>query len=90
MGKHNQLAIQIIDGQIAPRYLASTIEVTVTKAVITTQGTVEENPIVDIQGIDSEGQEYFLSMTGRIFINLSSAIEGAAQRQHPMSDKPTN
>lgn len=90
MGKHNQLVVEIIDGVLAPRYPASVIEITVTKAVITTQGTVCNAPIVDIQAIDSGGQEYFLSMTGGIFQKLAAAIDGAGARKYETSDKPTN
>lgn len=88
MSKHNQLAIEITDGQIAPRYPATTKELTVNKAVITTQGTQKGAPIVDLQVTAPDGTEFFLSMTGNIFITLGGAVEVAALRQYPVSDKP--
>ena len=90
MGKHSRLTIEIIDGKIAPRYHTNVRELMANKAVITSQGTVNDNPIVDIQMSDANGNEYFFSLTGAIFQNLAAAIEGAKARKHETSDKPTS
>jgi len=90
MSKHNQLTVEIIDGTLAPRYSISTKELTTNKAVITTQGTVSNAPIVDIQLTDDKGDKFFFAMTGGIFQNLAAAIEGAGARKYETSDKPVN
>lgn len=90
MSSHNQLTVEIIDGKLAPRYPITTKELEVTKAVITTQGTISNAPIVDLQLRDKEGNEFFIAMTGGIFMNLGAAIAGAGAREYETSDKPTN
>lgn len=77
------LKIKLNPGKVAPRYEPDKIkQLEVHTAVITEQGMVSGLPMVDIQMTDTEGNEYFFMITGRLINGLSAAIHGANVRNH--------
>lgn len=82
MGSPNSVSLELIRGSIAPRYPQSIKELTITNVVITEQGTQGGWPIVDLQMVDSNGNEYFAMVTGQIVNTISAAIKGVNVRNH--------
>lgn len=81
------LKVEIVRGGMAPRYdPTKTKELTLTKAIITEQGTASKLPLVDFVFTDSDGQEYFTMVTGRIINTVSAAIRGVNMRIHGIEE----
>lgn len=76
------LNIQIIKGNVAPRYVNGSTELTINKAVITEKGMQSELPLVDFQMTDEAGNIYFTAISGRLINALSAAIKGVNLRNH--------
>ena len=77
------LKVELVHGDMAPRYdPTKTRELTLTKAVITEQGTASNLPLVDLVFVDGDGQEYFTMVTGRIINAVARAIRGVNLRIH--------
>ena len=83
----NNLNIKLNPGHVAPRYdPGETKQLEVQTAVITEQGMVSGFPLVDIQMKDSDGNEYFFMIPGRLINSLSAAIHGVNVRNHGIAE----
>jgi hypothetical protein len=81
------LAIELVDGSLAPRYEPSKVEMlSLDKAVITERGTEGGLPLVDFQMTSIDGKEYFFAVTGRLVLSLAAAIRGVNDRNHGVSE----
>ena len=76
-----ELNIKINPGDFAPRYANEVKQLELKTAVITTEGMASGSPLVDLQLVDADGNEYFTMSSGAIFQALAQAIAGAAKRQ---------
>lgn len=74
----NDLKVKIFDSvEDAPRYDASVIALTLDKACVVKNGTINGNPTVDLVLYDKNGKEYLAMVTGGIIKMLSGVVEGA-------------
>lgn len=80
------LTINLVPGNVAPRYTENDIELTVDNAVITEQGMQSGLPLIDIVLTDANGKKYFTALSGRIVQTLSKAIDGVNIRNHGVAD----
>ena len=78
----SSLVIKINPGSVAPRYTEETKQLIAETAVITEKGMQNGLPMIDIQMKDTEGNEYFFMLTGRLFQMLGKAIDGVNIRNH--------
>lgn len=79
----NSIAIKIVEGGVAPRYNPEqTKQLEARVAVITENGMQSGLPVVDIQMVDAEGNEYFFMVTGRIFNSVTDIIKAVNMKNH--------
>lgn len=61
----------------APKYGEDWKLLRLENALIVKHGTVGDNPTVDLQLVDAEGNKYLVMATGGIVSMLGSAVKGA-------------
>lgn len=76
----SKLAIEILAGNVAPRYDTDITQLTAQKAVITQHGMESGMPILDLQFTDADGNQYFTMISGNIVTMLCGAMAGVIQR----------
>lgn len=77
------LEVEIVGGNIAPRYEPGVVtELSADKAVITEKGMESGLPLIDIQLTGPDGKKYFAVLTGRVVLTLCGAIRGVNLRNH--------
>jgi len=81
------MKIQILEGNVAPRYTARIIKTAVDNVVVTEEGmkrpgTKKGFPLVDFQLSDDYGNNYYLAVTGSHLLMLAAAIKGINLRNH--------
>ena len=77
-----QLAVELLPGNIAPRYTIDDCELSINKAVITEKGMQSGLPLVDLQMKDADGNINYTALSGRIVNAISAAIKGVNLRNH--------
>lgn len=79
-----KLSIEIVHGNVAPRYdKSTTTQLSPTKSIVTTQGMVSGKPLVDFQMVDDKGNKYFFMITGDLIKGLAQVVEGC---NNPVAD----
>lgn len=81
----NYLAIDLVPGNIGPRYDEGT-ELMCVGATITEQGMESGLPFVDFRMRGPDGQFYLLVLTGRVINALSATIKGVNKRNHGIEE----
>ena len=80
------ISVQLLEGNVAPRYGTDVAELRCDNVVITEQGTQAKLPIVDFQLRDKKGALYYLALTGREINAISAAAMGVIARLHGRCD----
>ena len=80
------LEIQILEGNVAPRYVNGDTEITINKAVITEKGMESELPLIDFQMTDKDGNIFFAALSGRLVNMLSAAVKGVNLKDHGIEE----
>jgi len=82
----HDLKINLLKGNLAPRYTKDTKNLKVEKAVITEQGMQRGLPLVDVQLVDEDGNKYFFCLSGQLFKLLADTVDGVNLRNHGTDD----
>jgi hypothetical protein len=78
--------ISLVEGDRAPRYDESGMELACEGVIITEQGTVGNLPIVDFKMRGPDGKFYLLVLSGRIVNAISAAVRGVNMRNHGVEE----
>lgn len=78
-----QANIQLVPGNVAPRYNPCEVnQLLLDQVVITEQGTGSNLPLVDLVFKDENGKRHFTMLSGRILQTIAKAIDGVNIRNH--------
>lgn len=69
------LNVDIIRGNVAPRYTCRDVELKVDNVVITEKGMESGLPLINFQLSDKAGNVYFTALSGGVVNTLSEAIK---------------
>ncbi len=72
--------VEILKGQVAPRYEKEISELDLNKVDITEHGMRGGAPLLDFQFTDKDGRHYFAAVTGKLVQGFAAAVDGVIAR----------
>lgn len=78
--------INLVPGNIAPRYQDNIVEAKLQHVSITEKGTEANLPLIDIEAVLPDGSRVLIVCTGRILNLISAAIKGVNLRNHGQAE----